>query len=107
MFADLSICGFAFAVTYGYAVVLAAGVRRVVGLHYSGVVDGLAVCSSIDHCNESYRFTFLNAEITDLDGQNAGRFIIAVIVGQLAVQRNRAVLNIQSVRNGIRSAQRP
>ena len=50
---------------------------------------------------KSYRCAFFHAEITDLDGQNAGRFIIAVIVGQLAVQRNRAVLNIQSVRNGI------
>ena len=89
------------AVTNGYAVVLATGVRRVVGLHNSGVVDGLSVCSGIDYCNESYRRAFLNIEITDLDGQNAGRFIIAVIVGQLAVQRNRAVLNIQSVRNGI------
>ena len=95
---DLRLC---LAVTNGYAVVLAAGVRRVVGLHNSGVVDGLAVCSGIHHRNESYRCAFLNTEITDLDGQNAGRFIIAVIVGQLAVQRNRAVLNIQSVRNGI------
>ena len=95
---DLRLC---LAVTNGYAVVLAAGVRRVVGLHNSGVVDGLAVCGGVDHCNESYRCAFLNTEITDLDGQNAGRFIIAVIVGQLAVQRNRAVLNIQSVRNGI------
>ena len=95
---DLRLC---LAVTNGYAVVLAAGVRRVVGLHHSGVVDGLSVCSGIHYCNESYRRAFLNTEITDLDGQNAGRFIIAVIVGQLAVQRNRAVLNIQSVRNGI------
>ena len=90
------------AVTNGYAVVLAAGVRRVVGLHNnSGVVDGLAVCGDVDHCNESYRCAFFHAEITDLNGQNAGRFIIVVIVGQLAVQRNRAILNIQSVRNGI------
>ena len=95
---DLRLC---LAVTNGYAVVLAAGVRRVVGLHHSGVVDGLAVCGDVDHCNESYRCAFFHAEITDLDGQNAGRFIIAVIVGQLAVQRNRAVLNIQSVRNSI------
>ena len=95
---DLRLC---LAVTNGYAVVLAAGVRRIVGLHHSGVVNGLAVCSGIHHRNESYRCAFLNAEITDLDGQYAGRLIIAVIVGQLAVQRNRAVLNIQSVRNGI------
>ena len=95
---DLRLC---LSVTNGYAVVLAAGVRRVVGLHHSGVVDGLAVCSGIHHRNESYRCAFLNTEITDLDGQNAGRFIVAVIVGQLAVQRNRAILNIQSVRNGI------
>ena len=95
---DLRLC---LAVTNGYAVVLAAGVRRVVGLHHSGVVDGLAVCGDVDHCNESYRCAFFHAEITDLDGQNAGRFIVAVIVGQLAVQRNRAVLNIQSVRNSI------
>ena len=95
---DLRLC---LAVTNGYAVVLAAGVRRVVGLHNSGVVDGLAVCGGVDHCNESYRCAFFHAEITDLNGQNAGRFIIAVIVGQLAVQRNRAVLHIQSVRNGI------
>ena len=61
----------------------------------------LPYAASVDHRNESYRCAFLNAEITDLDGQHAGRFIIAVIVGQLAVQRNRAVLNIQSVRNGI------
>ena len=95
---DLWLC---FAVTNGYAVVLAAGVRRVVGLHHSGIVDGLAISSSIDYRNESYRRAFLNTEITNLDGQNARRFIIAVIVGQLAVQRNRAILNIQSVRNGI------
>ena len=95
---DLRLC---LAVTNGYAVVLAAGVRCIVGLHHSGVVDGLAVSGGIDYCNKSYRCTFLNTEITDLDGQNARRFIIAVIVGQLAVQRNRAVLNIQSVRNGI------
>ena len=95
---DLRLC---LAVTNGYAVVLAAGVRRIVGLHNSGVVDGLSVCSGIDYRNESHRRAFLNGEITDLDGQNAGRFIIAVIVGQLAVQRNRAVLNIQSVRNSI------
>ena len=95
---DLRLC---LAVTNGHAIVLAAGVRRVVGLHNSGVVDGLSVCSGIDYRNKSYRCAFLNAEITDLDGQHAGRFIIAVIVGQLAVQRNRAVLNIQSVRNGI------
>ena len=95
---DLQLC---LAVTNGYTVVLAAGVRCIVRLHHSGVVDGLAISSSIDYRNKSYRCTFLNAEITDLDGQNAGRFIIAVIIGQLAVQRNRAVLNIQSVRNGI------
>ena len=95
---DLRLC---LAVTNGYAVVLAAGVRRVVGLHHSGVVNGLAVCSGIHHRNESYRRAFLNTEITNLDGQNARRFIIAVIVGQLAIQRNRAVLHIQSVRNGI------
>ena len=95
---DLRLC---LAVTNGYAVVLAAGVRRVVGLHHSGVVDGLSVCSGIHYCNESYRRAFLNTEITDLDGQNAGRFIVVVLIGQLAVQRNRAVLNIQSVRNGI------
>ena len=89
------------AVANGYAVILAAGVRRIVGLHHNGVVDGLAVSGSIDYRNESYRCAFLNTEITDLDGQNAGRFIVAVIVGQLAVQRNRAVLHIQSVRNGI------
>ena len=62
---DLRLC---LAVTNGYAVVLAAGVRRVVGLHDSGVVDGLAVSGSIDYCNKSYRCTFLNTEITDLDG---------------------------------------
>ena len=95
---DLWLC---LAVTNGYAIVLAAGVRRVVGLHHSGVVDSLAVCGGVDHCNESYRCAFFHAEITDLDGQNAGCFIIAVIVGQLAVERDRTVLNIQSVRNGI------
>ena len=95
---DLRLC---LAVTNGYAVVLAAGVRRVVGLHNSGVVNGLAISGGVDYCDESYRCTFFHAEITNLDGQNAGRFIIAVIVGQLAVQRNRAILNIQSVRNGI------
>ena len=95
---DLRLC---LAVTNGYAVVLAAGVRRVVGLHNSGVVNGLAISGGVDYCDESYRCTFFHAEITDLDGQHAGRFIIAVIVGQLAVQRNRAVLHIQSVRNGI------
>ena len=62
---DLRLC---LAVTNGYAVVLAAGVRRVVGLHHSGVVDGLAVSGSIDYRNKSYRCAFLNAEITDLDG---------------------------------------
>ena len=95
---DLRLC---LTVTNGYAVVLAAGVRRVVGLHNGGVVDSLAVSGGIHYRNESYRRAFLNAEITDLDGQHAGRFIITVIVGQLAVQRNRAVLHIQSVRNGI------
>ena len=95
---DLRLC---LAVTNGYAVVLAAGVRCIIGLHHSGIVDGFAVSGSIDYRNKSYRCAFLNAEITDLDGQHAGRFIIAVIVGQLAVQRNRAVLHIQSVRNGI------
>ena len=95
---DLRLC---LTVTNGYAVVLAAGVRRVVGLHNGGVVDSLAVSGGIHYRNESYRRAFLNAEITDLDGQHAGRFIITVIVGQLAVQRNRAVLHIQSVRNSI------
>ena len=89
------------AVADGYAVVLAAGVRRIVGLHHSGVVDGLAVSGSIDYCNKSYRCAFFHAEITDLNGQNARRFIIAVIVGQLAIERDRTILNIQSVRNGI------
>ena len=95
---DLRLC---LAVTNGYAVVLAAGVRCIIGFHHSGIVDGLAISSGIDYRNESYRCAFFHAEITDLDGQNAGRFIVAVIVGQLAVQRNRAVLHIQSVRNGI------
>ena len=95
---DLRLC---LAVTNGYAVVLAAGVRRVVGLHHSGVVDGLAISGSIDYRNKSYRCTFLNAEITDLDGQHAGRFIVAVLIGQLTIESNRAILNIQSVRNGI------
>ena len=81
---DLRLC---LAVTNGYAVVLAAGVRCIIGLHHSGIVDGFAVSGSIDYRNKSYRCAFLNAEITDLDGQNAGRFIVAVIVGQLAVQR--------------------
>ena len=95
---DLRLC---LAVTNGYAVVLAAGVRRIVGLHHSGVVNGLAISGGVDYCDESYRCTFFHAEITNLDGQHAGRFVIAVIVGQLAVQRNRAVLHIQSVGNGI------
>ena len=62
---DLRLC---LAVTNSYAVVLAAGVRCIVGLHHSGVVDGLATSSSIDYRNKSYRCTFLNAEITNLDG---------------------------------------
>ena len=62
---DLRLC---LAVTNGYAVVLAAGVRRVVGLHHSGIVDGFAVSGSIDYRNKSYRCAFFHAEITDLDG---------------------------------------
>ena len=47
---DLRLC---LAVTNGYTVVLAAGVRCIVGLHHSGIVDGLAVSSSIDYRNKS------------------------------------------------------